>query len=290
MFQANLDQEILDRQAADTALNDTISSTATSLMGTIGSVLDMLNQEILDRQSGDADTLAAANLYTDNAIAAIPTFDPANYYNKTEVDQLLLEESENRIFGDSQLQLAIDQADGLISENGEAITALQLQLSEVSGQVLTNSEKIAVIEADIDQLQLDVDAVELVAGQAQLEVDALELRTGTLETEMDTAQADIVSLDGRVDTLEGLVMNVHVHSGNLNAAPYKIYLLSGVSTVKLPAPSINKTLMIKKTGSDLVTLEPHHTEQIEGVAANYLLTSTRQSATLVSDGTDWFII
>jgi len=174
--------------------------------------------------SKDADTLADANLYTDNAIAAIPPVD------------------------------------------------------------------LTAIEADIAQLQLDVDAVELVAGQAQLEVDALELRVGTLETEMDTAQADIVSLDGRVDTLEGLVMNVHVHSGNLNAAPYKIYLLSGVSTVKLPAPSINKTLMIKKTGSDLVTLEPHHTEQIEGVAANYLLTSTRQSVTLVSDGTDWFII
>lgn len=238
-------------------------------------------ETIVNVDSKDAATLAASNLYTDNAIAAIPpvdltgyateqyvddaiaaipSIDLSNYYNKTEVD----------------------------SKDADTLAAANLYTDNAIAAI--PPVDLSVIQGEVDQLQIDVDAVEVVAAQAQLEVDAVELRVGTLEADMTQAQSDIVSLDGRVDTLEGLVMNIHVHTGNLNASPYKIYLLSGVSLVKLPSPGINKTVTIKKTGSDLVTLEPHNTEQIEGAAANYLLTSTRQSATLVSDGTDWFII
>ena len=201
--------------------------------------------------------MQSAKDYTDAEIAAIPGVDLSNYYNKTEVDNK-----------DSATLTAAN----LYTDN--AVAAI-----DVSG-----------IQSDVAQLQIDVDAVELAVGQAQLEVDAVELRVGALETDMTQVQSDIVSLDGRVDTLEGLVMNIHVHTGNLNASPYKIYLLSGASIVTLPNPGINKTLTIKKTGSDLVELAPHGAEKIEGAAANYLLTSTRQSVTLVSDGTDWFII
>lgn len=111
-----------------------------------------------------------------------------------------------------------------------------------------------------------------------------------IESDVSQLQLDVTALDERVDTLEGLVTNVQNHTGNLNASTFKIYLLTGVSTVKLPNPVLGHTVTIKKTGSDLVTLEPHSTEKIEGTTSNYLLTSTRQSVTLVSDGTDWFII
>ena len=111
-----------------------------------------------------------------------------------------------------------------------------------------------------------------------------------IESDISQLQLDVTALDGRVDTLEGLVTNVQNHTGNLNASAFKIYILTGTSTVRLPNPVLGRTVTIKKTGSDLVTLEPHNTEKIEGVAANYLLTSTLQSATLVSNGTNWFII
>lgn len=98
------------------------------------------------------------------------------------------------------------------------------------------------------------------------------------------------ALDELADRVKQIEPNVSSHTGNFNASPFKIHIVTGVSTVKLPTPTLNHFVTIKKTGSDLVTLEPHSTEQIEGAAGNYLLTSTRQSVTLVSNGTDWFII
>ena len=98
------------------------------------------------------------------------------------------------------------------------------------------------------------------------------------------------ALDELADRVKQIEPNVSSHTGNFNASPFKIHLVTGVATVKLPTPTLNHFVTIKKTGSDLVTLEPHQTEKIEGAASNYLLTSTRQSVTLVSNGTDWFII
>lgn len=98
------------------------------------------------------------------------------------------------------------------------------------------------------------------------------------------------ALDELADRVKQIEPNVSSHTGSFNASPFKIHLVTGVATVSLPNPALNHFVTIKKTGSDLVTLEPHNTEQIEGVAANYLLTSTRQSVTLVSNGTNWFII
>jgi len=97
-------------------------------------------------------------------------------------------------------------------------------------------------------------------------------------------------LANRLVDLQKRIANVQAHTGNFNASPFKIHLVSGESEVTLPAPVLNHTVTIKKTGEDLVTLIPHGSEQIEGSESNYLLTSTRQSVTLVSDGTDWFII
>jgi hypothetical protein len=160
---------------------------------------DDLDQEISDRAAADTAKLVEAKAYTDSKIAAIPSVDLSGYYSKSQIDSkesaldskistekervdailsasqadkdtfaeivqlinqvdttsdevfagyvlandaALAEEIENRIFGDNQLQSAIDMADGLIYENKEAITALQLELSGVSGQVLVNSERI----------------------------------------------------------------------------------------------------------------------------------------------------
>lgn len=279
--------------------------------------LAQLEVEVSALETADANNLQAAKDYTDAEIAAIPPVDLSAYATEQYVDDAIaaipgvdLSAYETIVNVDSKdaatLQSAKDYTDAEIAaiplpdlsayetivnvDSKDAATLAAANLYTDNAIAAIPPVDLSAIEGDIDQLQLDVDAVELAVGQAQLEVDAVELRVGSLETDMTQAQSDIVSLDGRVDTLEGLVMNIHVHTGDLNASPYKIYLLSGVSLVKLPAPAINKTLIIKKTGSDLVTLEPHNTEQIEGAAANYLLTSTRQSATLVSDGTDWFII
>lgn len=65
---------------------------------------------------------------------------------------------------------------------------------------------------------------------------------------------------------------------------------SGLINVTLPVPVANKTIKIKKLGSNLVSLIRSGSEKIDDIAANKVLTSTKESVTLISDGVDWFII
>jgi uncharacterized protein YoxC len=60
--------------------------------------------------------------------------------------------------------------------------------------------------------------------------------------------------------------------------------------VTLPAPQANKTLYIKKIGGSTITLIRSGAVKIDNVAANKILTSEKESVTLITDGVDWFII
>jgi hypothetical protein len=68
----------------------------------------------------------------------------------------------------------------------------------------------------------------------------------------------------------------------------------GAFTLTLPAPSSGAYILIKDvTGSfatNNLTIAPHASEQIEGLAANYLAQTNYGSLTLVSDGTNWWFI
>lgn len=87
-----------------------------------------------------------------------------------------------------------------------------------------------------------------------------------------------------------LVKSVEAKTANFNASFGKIYVTTNAIDVQLPAPVSGGIIRIKKTDASTVNLLRNAAEKIETVASNYALTSTRESVTLISDGTDWFII
>lgn len=68
----------------------------------------------------------------------------------------------------------------------------------------------------------------------------------------------------------------------------------GVFTITLPTPAAGRMFFIKdSTGSfntNNLTLAPHSSEKIEGLASSKLLTTAWGSWTLATNGTDWFFV
>jgi hypothetical protein len=96
---------------------------------------------------------------------------------------------------------------------------------------------------------------------------------------------------------EILKQEVESQTANFNAATGKVYLVNPAGAtlnVQLPAPALNTYIVVKDISGDVAnkvtTLVRNATENIDGAAANLVITSNYQSITLVSDGTDWFRI
>lgn len=92
---------------------------------------------------------------------------------------------------------------------------------------------------------------------------------------------------------------VQAVSGTLNlttADTNKIFLVSTAAarTINLPAPSAGLRFVIKdSTGqaqTNNITVVRNGSEQIEGVAASKILQTNWGSWTIISDGTNWFLI
>jgi len=97
-------------------------------------------------------------------------------------------------------------------------------------------------------------------------------------------------IEGGVGGGGGGGLLVESQSINFTAVHDRTYLTTGALLIQLPPTTNNTSITIKKKDDQIVTLLPHGLDKIEGVNANYQLTSIRESATLVSDGTDWFRI
>jgi hypothetical protein len=69
---------------------------------------------------------------------------------------------------------------------------------------------------------------------------------------------------------------------------------SSARTINLPAPVANAHITIKDAGglaaTNNITIARNASEEIEGVAANYIVQADYDTVDLVSDGTDWFIV
>jgi len=83
---------------------------------------------------------------------------------------------------------------------------------------------------------------------------------------------------------------VSVQAVGFTAAYNNIYICTDTLSVQLPAPVANKRIKIKNLGANVITLVRAGTEEIEGVAANFQITSEDAAVTLVTDGTNWFIV
>ena len=84
--------------------------------------------------------------------------------------------------------------------------------------------------------------------------------------------------------------NTTMVSGNT----YLVNTTSGAINMTLPAPALNAYVRIKDShgtfDTNNVTIVRNGSEKIETVAASYILNSELESVTIVSDGTDWFIL
>lgn len=91
-------------------------------------------------------------------------------------------------------------------------------------------------------------------------------------------------------------LEVDTQTANFPAVSGKLHAVTptGALNVQLPAPSANFHCVIKDMSGDLlansITIVRNGVENIDGVAANFVLKSNNQSITLFSDGTDWYII
>ena len=77
--------------------------------------------------------------------------------------------------------------------------------------------------------------------------------------------------------------------GNTANTEY-VYLVSGLTTVTLPSAASNTNIYhIKRIGTSTITLNTTGGATIDGVASKNI-NGQYQSYTLVSDGTNWFIL
>jgi len=94
--------------------------------------------------------------------------------------------------------------------------------------------------------------------------------------------------------LAGPISKVTVQTADYTASLSEVVLVdasSGAVTITLPAPSTGAIVWIKKIDNspNAVTIAPNATEKIDG-ASSFIIAAQYESYTLVSDGTDWFVV
>ena len=89
----------------------------------------------------------------------------------------------------------------------------------------------------------------------------------------------------------------HEGAGDFTCLPHKLHIVTagqGAVNATLPTPVAGLNLFIKPMtldlSTDILTIVRVGAIEIDGVAANYLVSSEKETIHLVSDGVDWFII
>ncbi len=176
---------------------------------------------VLDRQ-------AAGRVFTFGSAAASADVNLAKGSGDGAETVLLTSEGSIDIKGDLKVTGSLSVNDG-INANGQVVSNIagpsagtdaankdyvDSEISTFSGSFASS---VVSIEADVAQLQSDLDAAELdlfnvsssvvtlksEMSQAQSDIDAAELNIFTLQSDLDVAEADIDSLEGRMTTAEG---------------------------------------------------------------------------------------
>lgn len=92
---------------------------------------------------------------------------------------------------------------------------------------------------------------------------------------------------------QAIRLGVEAQTADFTAENGKLYAVNGTVNVQLPAPSASFHCVIKDLSGDIannpISIIRNGTENIDGAAANFALTSNKQSISLISDGVDWYI-
>ncbi len=180
----------------------------------------------------------------------------------------------------TQYGLELDGTTLSKSATGLKVAALGITNAEVSASAGIAQTKMAALTAS-RALVTDVSGFAAVATTSAAEIGFVNGVTSAIQTQLNAINAGkgIVSVAGDVT-----LTNQRIHLVDTSAA----------RSLTLPAPAATSFIVIKdKTGScatNNITVVRAAAEKIETVAASFVLDSDLGSWTLVSDGTDWFII
>lgn len=79
-------------------------------------------------------------------------------------------------------------------------------------------------------------------------------------------------------------------SSNFTAEFGKTYFTTGALSIQLPSPVATEIIVIKIKDTNDITLVRAGAENIENVAANYVVTSDRASVEIRNDGTNYWLV
>jgi hypothetical protein len=134
--------------------------------------------------------------------------------------------------------------------------------------------------------------ISIEVGTASATRGTITLKAGADDTRLEVAptgaQSLAVATTGYVDS--AVSIDLQAESANFTAVGGKTHITTGVITAQLPAPAANLAIRIKKTDNNTVTVARNGTETIDGVAADYSMTTDKESIFIVSDGTNWFLL
>lgn len=200
-----------------------LSPTDPAVQSKLDELESELAQEVLDRQSGDASTLASAQVYTDQKVADLVNSAPEVLDTLKELSDALGGDENFAATVAGQIGAVDDRVDQEILDRQSADNALQSAIDDEETRALAaeaalqsdiDSEELARISGD-QQLQLDIDAEEARAllaesglqsqitqeiSDRQADVDAEESRAllaeAALQTSIDNINSDLSDLDG----------------------------------------------------------------------------------------------
>jgi hypothetical protein len=217
MFDSRLTQEVSDREAADSQLSGTISSTAASLMGTIGAVNDRaLEAELaldgkIEAEKSRIDAILSASDADKDSFAEIVTlinsvdttndqafagYVSSNDARVSEVESDLAQESSDR-------QSAVQ---GVQSNLDSAVSSINTSVNSLQSQITSENSRALAAEAS---LQSEINAEESramgVEAELQSDLDDLDGYAQDIRSDLDDLDGYAQDIRSDVDLLESSV-------------------------------------------------------------------------------------
>lgn len=192
----------------------------------------------------------------------------------------------------SNVQTQLDAKVDEVASTDNALTRF-----DGTGGSIQNS---AVLLSDTDQLS-GLAGLQFTAGVQVISVldeDDLVSDSATALATQQSIKAyvddEIAALPTPVDPFT--VVSISANTSATSGTTYLVDSTAGQVTVTLPAPALNAFVRVKdavgnaNTSGENIRVAPNAAETIDGAATFQTLDSNFESATFISDGTNWFIL
>lgn len=286
---------LVDLNTAQTVTNKTITSAV--LDGTISGTSIKDEDDLVSDSDQHLATQQSIKAYVDSQVASKDTLEELTDTTITapaDANTLLYDTADSKwknkaLSGDITTDKAGVTAisSGVIVNDdvnaSAAIDAAKLSTGSVSN---TEFDTLDGVTSSI-QTQLNTGATNLTDHESATIVHGL---SGNVVGDTDTQTITSKTITRIANTLRRTV-TTYSSAQTLSATVDDVVLVSGTTTITLPAPVSGQEFVIKKTDATLIvtTIQPDGAETIDG-NANTTLTQINESITLVSDGTNWHII